>query len=242
MLSAACGETTVSIVDLERPPEPVDLTLGLLAYLPLDETETGAQALDVSGHEHHGTPSVSPPTPSDSVPPVTFANPRSLDFSGSEQFLDLGNPPELDVEGDVTVCAWIQPRAVDGWRNVVAHGWHHEPNQEVALRVDEGAYQFQAWDGVEHMAATLVPAIDLGSWHHLCGVYGAGRYRLFRDGELVDEQADAVAPMRVTEAWAIGARGTPTAFDPRYWDGLIDDVRIYGRALSAAEVRAMFRL
>src|SRR5689334_22119349 len=106
LLSSACGETTVAIVDAETAPEPVDLALELLAYLPLDEAEAGAQALDVSGHEHHGTPSATPPTPSDSVPPVAFPNPKSLDFSGTEQFLDLGNPPELDVEGDLTLCAW----------------------------------------------------------------------------------------------------------------------------------------
>ncbi len=241
-LLCSCGETTVSIVDPAPSEDPVDLTLDLLAYLPLDESAAGALALDISGYEHHGTPSVNPPTPSTSVPPVTFTNPRSLDFRGTDQFLDLGNPPELDLEGNVTLCAWIQPRAVDGWRNVVAHGWHHQVDQEVTLRIDQGAYEFVAWDGVDHSAATTVPALDLGSWHHLCGTYDGGRYRLFRDGELVDERADAVAPMRVEEAWAIGARGAATDFDPRYWDGLIDEVRIYGRALSAAEVRVLFRL
>src|SRR5688500_9039892 len=143
----ACGETTITIVDPEPPTDPVDLTLDLLAYLPLDESDAGALALDVSGYEHHGTPSANPPTPSNSVPPVTFTNPRSLDFSGTEQFVDMGNPPQLDVTAEITLCAWIQPRAVDGWRNVVAHGWHHQPDQEVALRIEQGAYQFVAWDG-----------------------------------------------------------------------------------------------
>jgi hypothetical protein len=241
-LLVACGETTVAIVGPDPPADPIDLTLDLLAYLPLDESAAGDLALDVSGYEHHGTPSANPPIPSTSVPPVTFSNPGSLDFNGMGQFLDLGNPPELDIEGEVTLCAWVQPRAVNGWRNVVAHGWHHQADQEVALRIDEGAYEFVAWDGVDHSAATTVPALDLGGWHHLCGTYAGGRYRLFRDGELADERPDAVSPMRVEETWAIGARGSATDFDPRYWDGLIDEVRIYGRALSAAEVRVLFRL
>ncbi len=44
-----------------------------------------------------------------------------------------------------------------------------------------------------------VPALDLGRRHHLCGACGAGRYRLLRDGELVNERADAVGPLRVTQ-------------------------------------------
>jgi hypothetical protein len=260
----ACGETTVSIYDLpdagvEAGPPPVDLDAGLLAHFPLDETEPGALALDVSGNEHHGTPSPSPPTPASSVPPTGFANQRSLGFSGTEEFLDLGNPPGLDISGAVTLSAWVRLLALDGFRNIVAHGWHHMPNEELALRVqgvgalplelggvESPFYEFVAWDGVDHRASAPVPEGDLDSWHHLCGVYDGERYRLYRDGELLAEQADPVAPMHVEEAWAIGARGVPDrtmpeTFDPRYFEGMIDEVRIYGRALSDDEVRALFR-
>lgn len=254
-----CGETTIEVTDpargeVDAGPPPVDLERGLLAHLPFDETVAGATALDVSGNGHHGAPSPSPPTPSLSVPPTTFANPRSLEFTGTEQFVDLGNPPGLDIEGNVTLAAWVLVRATSGFRNIVAHGWKHDPSQELALRVQDNIelivqpaplYGFVAWDGVDHSAIAVIPEGDLDAWHHLCGVYDGGLYRLYRDGELIAEEADAVAPMRVEEAWAIGARGMrdrtmPETFDPRYFDGMIDDVRIYGRALSAAEVRALY--
>jgi hypothetical protein len=233
----------------------IDLDLGLLAYLPLDEAEAGAQASDGSGNEHHATPSVDPPTPSLSVPPTGFANLRSLEFNGTAQFLDLGNPPGLDIAGTVTLSAWVRLSATDGFRNIVAHGWHHVPNQELALRVQDNIelevqpaplYGFVAWDGADHSAVAVIPDGDVDSWHHLCGVYDGERYRLYRNGELMAEQADPIAPMRVEEAWAIGSRGMPDrtipeTFDPRYFSGSIDDVRISGRALSDAEVRALFR-
>jgi hypothetical protein len=38
----------------------------------------------------------------------------------------------------------------------------------------------------------------------------------------------------------VGARGMPTTFDPRYYSGFIDEVRVYGRVLAAEEVRALF--
>lgn len=262
LVLCACGETTISITDpgdggagADAGPPPVDLERGLLAYLPLDETEAGALALDVSGNGHHGTPSVIPPTPSLSVPPTGFANPRCLDFSGTEQFLDLGSPPGLDIEGPVTLSAWVRPRALDGFRNIVAHGWHHLPDQELALRVQDNIelvvqprplYGFVVWDGDDHAAVSPIPEGDVDAWHQLTGTYDGVSYRLYRDGQLVAEQVDAVAPMRVEEAWSIGARGMPDrtmieAYDERYMNGMIDDVRIYGRALSDEEVRALFR-
>ena len=258
VLTSACGETTISITepaDADMGEPAVDLERGLVAYLPLDEAEAGGLALDVSGNEHHGTPSVSPPTPSFSVPPTGFTNLRSLAFSGAEQFLDLGNPPGLDIEGPVTLCAWVRPRAIDGFRNIVAHGWHKQPDQELALRVQDDidlmvppvpSYGFLWWDGSDHTAVAPVPEGDVDAWHHLCGVYDGTSYLLYRDGELIAEQADAVAPLRVEETWAVGARGMsdrtqPETYDPRYFDGMIDEVRIYDRALSREEASALAR-
>lgn len=257
-LTLGCGETVISITNSEDagPVEPsVDLERGLLAYLPLDETAAGQLALDLSGNEHHGTPSGSPPTPSVSVPPTGFANLRSLEFSGEQQFLDLGNPSGLDIEGPITLAAWVRPRALDGHRNIVAHGWHKQPDQELALRIQDtldvivqpvSMYAFVAWDGTNHAAIAAIPEGDVDAWHHLCGVYDGTSYRLYRDGEVIAEQSDAFAPMRVEEAWAIGARGMPDraqpeTYDPRYFDGMIDEVRIYGRALSQEEARALAR-
>jgi hypothetical protein len=240
LLAAACGESRISVVDPVEPEQPgVDLQQRLLLHLAFEETESGALARDASGHGHDATPSASPPTPSTSVPPVGFPNLRSLSFSGVEQFLDLGNPPTLDVAGTLSLCAWIRPAASDGIRNVIAHGWHHQPNQEVALRLESGSYHFLTWNGVDHGARGPIPEGDLDAWHHLCGVYDGQSYRLYRDGALLAESADAVAPLRVQAAWAVGARGAPDAFDPRYFSGLIDEVRLYGRGLSPEEVRAL---
>jgi len=46
--------------------------------------------------------------------------------------------------------------------------------------------------------------------HHLAGVYAGETYKLYRDGELIAEQADDFAPTPVDAPWAIGGRSTPT--------------------------------
>lgn len=240
---SACGETTITIDAAEpEPEEEFDLERGLLAHLRFDETEAGSEARDASGYDHHGTPSASPPTPSLSVPPVGFANPRSLAFDGVEQLVDLGSPASLDILGNVTLAAWIRPLSVDGYRNIVAHGFRWDPNGELALRIHDGDYEFTFWDGIDYRASVPITPGDIDDWHHVAGVHDGGAYRLYRDGELVVEHADTVIPTQIDAPWAVGGRSATQPSETRFFAGLIDEVRIYGRALSSDEVRALFRL
>jgi hypothetical protein len=243
MAVSACGQTIISIDDSEPEHEStVDLDRGLVAYFPFDETEAGTPPVDASGNGLQGTLSPNPPLPSLSVPPVGFANQRSLAFDGVEQLVDLGNPRSLDVSGNVTLSAWVRSLSVDGYRNIVVHGFRWMPNQELALRIYDGDYEFTSWNGMDHIATSPVPPGDLDNWHHLAGVYDGVTYRLYRDGELVTEHPDGFVPMPIDAPWCIGGRSTPAPPEDRFFSGLIDEVRIYGRALSADEVRALFRL
>jgi Concanavalin A-like lectin/glucanases superfamily len=219
---------------------PVNLDMGLLLYLTLDENEAGATARDLSGYSHDGEPSNPPPLPSQETPPVGFTNARSLEFDGT-QLLDLGNPDSLNVEGEITIAAWVRPLALDGYRNIVAHGFRWDPSQELMLRISDEHYEFLAWDNNDHGARAPVPPGDVDNWRHLAGVYDGRMYRLYRDGELMAAVEDSFAPTRVDAPWAIGGRAALEPEQPRPFVGYIDDVHIYGRALSAAEVRALFR-
>ena len=182
-----------------------------------------------------------PPTPSLSVPPVGFDNPRSLSFDGVAALVDLGNPEGLNLSGNVTLSAWIRPLALDGFRNVIAHGFRWMPSAEVVLRISDEDYEFAAWNSRDHIASAPVPPGDIDNWHHLVGVYDGASYRLYRDGELVVTHPESFAPTPVDAPWAIGGRSATMPDEGRYFSGLIDDVRIYGRALSDAEVRELFR-
>ena len=67
-------------------------------------------------------------------------------------------------------------------------------------------------------------------------------YYLYRNGALAAATADATAPQPdVDTAWAIGAHPLRSATADRQFQGQIDDVRFYGRALLAAEVDELYR-
>ncbi|MES1207982.1 MAG: LamG domain-containing protein, partial [Pseudomonadota bacterium] len=220
----------------------LDAERALVGHWTFDGAVLGAVVIDSSGHGHHGIPSVGPPMPSSSIPRGGRArsNSGSLLFDGVNQLVDLGNPPGMQISGPITLAAWVNPTATDGLRNVITHGFRFGPDQEVTLRIRDGMYQMMSWDGTERIAELAVPAADLGTWVHLCGVYDGAGYILYRNGQRVDLRDDLVPPPIVDAPWAIGGRSASTPVQsPRGFEGLIDDVRVYARALSAGEVAAL---
>lgn len=234
LASGACTDTTV---DLFNPD------LGLVAHWALDEAQPGTTAVDSSGFSSQGTPSANPPTPTKDVPPVHFYDPYSLAFNGKDQWIDLGNPAILNLGGPISIAAWVRPSTIDDFHDVVTHGYQWNPSYNLALRIFSREYQFTYWDSVDHMASAPAPAEDVGAWVHLCGVFDGASYNMYRNGALVGSTSNATAPVAASSAiWGIGARAPQNTGDASdFLQGQIDDVRIYGRALSSAEVEALYR-
>jgi len=235
MLAAAgCGNSTL---DLLNPD------LGLLAHWAFDEPTAGDAAVDSGGFGLGALPSQNPPTPMRDVPPVRFRDPYSLSFNGQDQWMTVGNPPLLNAGGLISIAAWVRLGSASGFRNVVAHGFRTNPNQELVLRANSGNYEFNYWNNTDHIAVVAVPEGDIGTWTHLCAVFDGATYALYRNGALAASTPDTTAPPPNMETpWTIGGRTPQTdGGEQRPFQGEIDDVRLYGRALTASEVAALYQ-
>ncbi|MCY1080462.1 LamG domain-containing protein [Archangium lansingense] len=150
-----------------------------------------------------------------------------LRFNGINSYVDLGAPAYLDISGPITLEAWIRPLAIDGVRDIVAHGYALNPPGEVFLRILDGAYQVGSWPENAAVASTPVPPEDLGKWVHLAGVYDGTQWLLYRNGVKVASAPTPTGSVPVAGRWAIGARGGGTE---RFFWGDIRDVRIWSIA------------
>lgn len=160
-----------------------------------------------------------------------------LRFDGTGVFVELGNPRTLNIEGPITLEAWIRPQVLDSLRDVVAHGYQVDPAREIVLRIADGTYQAGSWDGLEHYASGPAPASDVGQWVHLAGVFDGSQWLIYRNGALLassgPQPSDSVRSSDAT--WAIGAKG---GGEQRAFLGDIRDVRIWTVARSQEEIRA----
>jgi hypothetical protein len=166
----------------------------------------------------------------------TSAPSQALQFSGVNQYVDLGNPSNLDISGDITLEAWIKPGSTGGLQDIIAHGYQFNPDAEVFLRIANGEYQVGSWTGsTTAYAGAAIAAADVGQWVHLAGVYKGSEWQLYRDGVLVATSGSASqGAVQVTQTnWAIGAQGGGGG---RFFQGQIADAHIWDTGRTAAEV------
>ncbi len=210
---------------------------GLAAWWKLDETE-GTHAIDATEHQFNAHVR--------GKPHWAIGQGRiggALEFDGKSNYVDCGNRPEFEGREALTVAAWIKARKLDKpWQAIVTKGdtaWRLQrasDSSHVTFDVNLGTV---AENGLANLASVRTKQeLTDANWHHLAATFDGSRISLYLDGEL-QQSAAAKAPLaRNNDALVIGDNAARRG---RYFDGWIDDVRIYGYALSAEEVKALNR-
>jgi hypothetical protein len=159
---------------------------------------------------------------------------HALSFDGVDDWVTIADANALDLTTGMTLEAWVNPSALSGWRTAVLK---EAPN---AL-----AYALYAHDNAPRPAVTITvagldrsalgaSALPLNTWTHLAATYDGTTLRLFVNGVQVGTLA--VSGPMATSAGALRIGGN--AVWGEYFSGLIDEVRIYNRALTAAEIQS----
>jgi hypothetical protein len=161
----------------------------------------------------------------------------ALSLDGSSGYVSVPDSASLDVSGPVSVVAWFRPQVVRTQYVVkkassVADGY--ELGLSSAGRVFFRVNQASSGNTYRVDSTSAYPA-NGSTWVHAAGVYDGSRVRLYLDGV---EQASVVGPVSVgvnALALAIGAEpGGAGKFQ-----GAVDSVEVYARALSATEIASM---
>lgn len=233
--------TEVRIWNIALTPEEIEVnrhTLlsgnepGLVAYYPMNEAQ-GTEVRDASGNGWNGE--LQSAIWFGCTVPIGNPGHGVMSFDGINDHIILSNPNSLNFAGQITIEAWVKPEAINGLRNIVAHGYVMSPNGEVSLRISEGRYYIGSWDGQNYATSTPIPAEDVGNWVHLAGVYDGTAWKLYRNGAEVGSTNAAKGAVLVAGNWAIGASGMG---NERFFKGCIADVRIWNRARSPQQIRA----
>jgi len=202
---------------------PVDPgTENLVAFYPLDN-----DANDASGNNNHGMPSGDPQF-------VVGMIGGALEFDGVDDHVDCGNDPSLDITGPIAIGAWVYPtgsgsstlpRIVDKSNGTGGA----DPGYKIYLRAADNYVVTLSAGGV-FFNSTL--AADLNAWNYVAFVADGMQRKLFLNGEweVWDESS---LPVSSSNPLYVG--NSPAG--ARHFQGMIDEVTIYNRALSEPEVR-----
>ena len=205
------------------------------------EEGSGSSILDASANGLNGS-TVNSPTWVTPGKEGTYA--LNLPNTGSSTiYASVPHDPQLNMSGNqVTVAAWIRPTATGTMQviskeafttNVWGYSLVLSSNSpfKVFFRLDNntpGAGRLDSYNSYPS---------DGSTWMHVAATYDGATMKLYVNGVLDASQARAISIPQNTQPLAIGSNSIPET--GRMFRGAIDDARVYNRALSDAEIRAL---
>ncbi|MHC4158437.1 MAG: LamG-like jellyroll fold domain-containing protein [Planctomycetota bacterium] len=168
----------------------------------------------------------------------------ALDFDGTNDYVQISNEPNFDFgpDTDFTVCAWINTTAILDRRRIVNKCESgHEPYTGFSLYMDPpGIVKFRLKDDADVVIVETTTSVNDGSWHFVAGVADRdGDIKIYHNG--IPEDTDSLALVDNINNNIPVAVGRSMDYDGQYFDGKIDDVRIYDRALTTEEIEQLYQ-
>ena len=153
---------------------------------------------------------------------------QAIDLDGVGDYVDCGNPPAFNMTKQISVSAWVNIRDVSTqWASIVSKG---RSAWRLCTWFDELRIHFAVTDSHYVNAETV---LHPNQWYHVCGTYDGASIRIYIDGvEAGREPYSGDIGTSSDSVWIGDYSGSPG----REWDGQIDEVRIYDRALSQTEI------
>ena len=211
----------------------------LVGHWKLDEP--GAAALDASGKDNSGV-LVSEP----SRVPGKFGG--AVAFDGKERYVGIPNSEILDnvQEGSYTLACWFKPNTKPGDPNDAAYAVFAKSGQHegITYNADQKFVMDHILSNNTAVTAVTATAFPPGGYYHVAGVVNRseGAVRIFVNGKLEGTAtftAGAAAKDFKNETWKLGIAAPGAGPQRLAADGIIDDVRIYTRALQPGDLKSI---
>ena len=218
----------------EQIPEDT-FTRGLVAHWSMDEG-SGQQVFDGSGKGNDGRLGDSDSETGDLRDPqwTTGKIGNALLFDGKNDYVDCGNDASLNITDDITIEAWIylarspvslgyKPKIV--YKRDASHGY------EMYLRDDDNSLAVHLKGLSDDYLSGTGTRLQTNKWYHVVVAWDGSLMRSYINGalDLIDDSSGTIgsgADIRLS-----------ISHKSRSFAGIIDEVRIYNRALSADEIR-----
>lgn len=201
----------------------------LALYFPFDEG-SGKEVKDRSQHKNHGVFKGSPKW-------VGGKYGSALKFENEGDFVEVAPSESLNIKEKITLMAW---GSLDAWKGGgdqwIDRGAHASKGSGYGLMVYQmNTLYFMLGDGGARRDLTIAALPKAKEWHHVAATFDGKEMKVYLNGELLVEKKDAFVFQGVNNLPLVIGAGVER---PQYtFEGMIDDVAIYNRALSAAEVK-----
>ena len=162
---------------------------------------------------------------------------KALKFDGKNDYVKIPDAPSINIDDIITIEAWVQFNEGYVIQSIISKSSISQANSFVFPRFDK-KNQFTFWlhNGDTWQTLNVGSVIPYMEWNHVVGTYDGSEMKIYVDGTLTGAQSASGGITTNTNPLSIGYQpGTR-----EYFSGIIDEVRIYNRALTADEIKASY--
>lgn len=161
----------------------------------------------------------------------------ALGFDGAQSGASAPDEADLDLSNNWTIEMWVRPFGVSGSQYLVSKWGADPPEQAWRVSLEGQSLRLVASDGADASTVTASGVVRDDVWRHLAIVFHDGDVELLRDGNVVATASSFIVPQDTDAPVSVGRflhdDGTASA----YFDGLIDEVRIWRVPRTLQQIR-----
>ena len=164
-----------------------------------------------------------------------FSSGDSLTFNGATSYGYAEDSATLDVEGKISIEAWIKPDVNTGTHTILTKGDDSETRWNYSLVQKDNKISFSFYNGTEKTHTTAAGFITAATTYHIVATFDedAGVVKIYADS-VEKYSEDETSTMVTNDDYLYIGREASTVCA---YKGVMDEVRIYKRILSAEEVK-----
>jgi hypothetical protein len=222
-------------------PAQAALDDGLVSYFKLDDT-SGTTALDSSGNLHHGTLIGTALTWAEGrdAGALAIAAPATGDVADRLEFPTTG----MSVTAG-SVCVWAylaDPQPASSGRYIFGHTTQPQFNSRIQLYMQDGTNVSRKLDfglGGSHTTRTDMVELPMKEWLHVAFTWNNGTYFIYHNGaQLATGSYSGLTALHTVANF--GNDGSSAPYEA--FGGMLDEARVYNRAITADEVKEIFEI
>ncbi len=215
------------------------ITNGLVLDMPLGDYKDGDTYIDRSGNNNHGT----------NYGGILVENRlgiynKATSFSNINSYVNVLHSESINIKDELTVSCWVKMYSLDGvYKNLVVKG--NEGSQFYWLYIGgnnsiRGRVRLEG----QSYSNNVTTAIPINEWMNIAYTYDGNYIKVYKDGLMIGSPYPATGKIDATTA------SLRIAHFQVWWDttlawnfnGVIDDVLIYNRALTTDEIKHNYNL
>gem|GEM_PF-3148119 len=159
----------------------------------------------------------------------------ALYFDGTDDYIDMGERSSLNGEIDFTVMCWVKTDA-DVEQVIIQQRDESYQGEYVVKLKANGKVNFFVYNGGYQFNFDTVTAVNDGEWHHIAVTRSGGTGTIYIDG-IADNSASGAVKSLVSDLSVFV--GFDKLSNDKYYQGALDDIRIYTVALDGGDIAAI---